>query len=1036
MTDRRRTGHLQVGRTKTGRMRIGLGLLVAIAGSSIAMGGDTLSQANWESIQPEGVQSFDSVNFPIQAIVGELAFQARAGWIWKEGNTHRIVLNREVDVTIADHHFIANAANVWLRKISVDTQAGTTRYQIYAIFEDLRSADGTVTMKAKQMPVRGVIDVPGGVKMTLDAKFDGQPNPKTDAGKFVERTNGIYRQRVFGGGNSNQAAQVAPRKWSVPGSTTTRVATENQEQPASPAGDVNSSAQAWKEPEQVSGPIFHPSGVFSMSIGGRVVIDGASSGDGAIITADGGVVIQYQDPTNKTWIDFKSERMVMYTTGSQTSADVSRMNADQIEGVYLEGGVFAGDDQWSMRSPRMYLDVVNNRALMLDSVFWTTDQKTAMPLYLRAQSIRQTAQNEFVASKAKISNTAFFEPDLTIGVSDIRVKLATDPTSEPGQNRTVSVEGKHVTLNAGSVPVLWLPGFKGDPSSFPLRQITITDSNRSGLAIKSRWNAISLLQIVAPPGIEVDLNLDYYAERGVGIGVESKWDTLEHKGGLFSYLLANDEGTDITPSGRRIRRDGETRGVFQFSDIWKFANDWTLITQANYASDEVFIPALLLNRSRRAQEFTNRLQFERQTDQSAFSLELSSPANDFIVPEHQLQSPGYSVSKVPEARFISLAHDLLPDIEPGLLSYSFEARAGVLRLAFSEVAASAYGLTTNSLADDAFGTLASESLGDKFRALGLDESAVTRLDTRHELRARFDVGPIRVNPFIVGRVTAYDDSFDAFSPAQREEIRYFGAGGVTLSTTISKVDNDAESRFFDVHRLRHIIEPSITIWGGDSNFENADVPIFDEDVEGLIEGTAFRAALDQTWQTKRGGIGRWRDVDVLKLRTEYVWTSEDAGQSPIPQYYYSRPELSNPGEYIGTSMIWKPTEVLGIAGEIVYDLDLNRTARASIGAIIEHRPGLSTTIAYREVQPLDATFASFSARYRLTDKYAINTRLNYNFDQGDFQTFSAQVLRRFQIGSLGATIRYNNIRNETSFGFVFRPSGSAGDLRNDPAWGG
>ncbi len=320
--------------------------------------------------------------------------------------------------------------------------------------------------------------------------------------------------------------------------------------------------------------------------------------------------------------------------------------------------------------------------------------------------------------------------------------------------------------------------------------------------------------------------------------------------------------------------------------------------------------------------------------------------------------------------------------------------------------------------------------------MGLDESAVTRLDTRHELRAKFDLGPIRVVPFAVGRVTAYDDSFDLFSPGQDEDIRYWGGGGVTLSTTVSKVNNNAESRLFDVHRMRHIIEPSITIWGGDSNFEPTDVPIFDDDVEGLIEGTAFRAALDQTWQTKRGGVGRWRDVDVLKVRTEYVWTSEDVGSSPIPEFFSSRPELSNPGEYLGTSMIWKPTEVLAFAGEILYDLDLDRTAKASIGAIVEHRPGFTTSVEYREVQPLDATFASFAASYRLTDKYAIRTDLNYNFDVDDFQTFNAQVLRRFQIGTLGATIQYNNIRNETSFGFVFRPGGSRGDLAIDPSWGG
>ena len=1017
-----------------GRRQLGIRVIGALAGSIIAIGASA-GEAEHAAVpsvnqsQPSADRSFDTVNFPIEAVAGQIKLGSRAGWIWKEGQTHRIVLDHDVDVILGEHQFLAAHGNLWLRKLSFDSATNTTRYQVYAIFEDIRSADGTITIKAKQLPVRGVIEISEPISMKLDARFDGAPESKSDIGEFVERTNAVFAQRVLGvSGTQTEQTTAKALPWSSP------MAQVAQLPDTTPTTDAGGQGDTLADPR---GPIFHPNGVFSIAIGGRIVIDGATSGNGSTITADGGVTIQYQDPANKKWIDFKAERVVIFTAGESPITGVTRLGANQIEGIYLEGGVFAGDDQWSMRSPRMFLDVVNNKALMLDAVFWTTDQKTAMPLYVRAQSIRQTAQHEFTASKAKISNTAFFEPDLTIGVSDIKVTLNQSPDASSGNTSpAVNVEGKHVTLNAGNVPVLWLPGFKGDPSSFPLRQVTFTDSNRSGLAMKSRWNAISLLKIDAPPGIEVDLDLDYYAERGVGIGVQGDWNTREHRGGLFSYLLFADDGTDVVASGKQISRDGETRGIFALNDIWEFTDAWTLVTELSYISDEAFVGALFDRTPRETEDFRNRLQLERRSDDSYFAIEISSTVNDFIVPEHKLQSPGYSVNKLPEVRFVSFAKDLFPDYEPGLLTYSFEARAGVLRLAFSEVAASAYGFTNDSLADDAFGTLASESLGDKFRAMGLDESAVTRLDTRHELRARFDLGPIRVVPFAVGRVTAYDDSFDLFSPGQDEDIRYWGGGGVTLSTTVSKVNSNAESRLFDVHRMRHIIEPSITIWGGDSNFEPTDVPIFDDDVEGLIEGTAFRAALDQTWQTKRGGVGRWRDVDVLKVRTEYVWTSEDVGSSPIPEFFSSRPELSNPGEYLGTSMIWKPTEVLAFAGEILYDLDLDRTAKASIGAIVEHRPGFTTSVEYREVQPLDATFASFAASYRLTDKYAIRTDLNYNFDVDDFQTFNAQVLRRFQIGTLGATIQYNNIRNETSFGFVFRPGGSRGDLAIDPSWGG
>jgi LPS transport system D len=1024
--------------------QLGIGLIGAIAGSCFGAGTfvgatDHIYQSPMKLSLPaqpeqERALSFDEINFPIEAISGSILLKARGGWVWQEGETHRIVLDRDVDVTLAQHRFLAASANLWIRKLGSDTERGTTQYQIYAVFEDMRSQDGTITMKAKQLPVRGVIEVTTPISLELGARFDERPRAKTAAFAVAQRTEAIYAQRVLGGSMPEIQPEPA-RPWS---SAIAGNDTENGEPNTSPTGGGGLSASM----EPSAGPIFQSSGVFSVAIGGRIVIDGASAGTGSTITADGGVTIQYQDPANRQWIDFKAERVVIYTAGDEQISGVSRLETNQIEGIYLEGGVYAGDDQWAVRAPRMYLDVVNNKAFMIDAVFWTTDQKTSMPLYVRAQSVRQIAKDEFTARKAKISNSAFFEPDLTIGISDIKVTLKDVPATSSGAGdgvdtqTEVAIEGRHVTLNAGPVPILWLPGFKGDPSSFPLRQITVEDTNRSGTAIKTRWNLLSLLKIDGLPGVKVDFNLDYYADRGLGVGVEGTWATAEHRGGLFSYLLVNDNGTDITPSGKRLTRDGENRGMFAFNDVWRLTKAWTVVTELSYISDEAFVPALFRRLGNTTEDYRNRLQLERQGDNNYFAFEVRSPMNDFIVPEHLLQSPGYQVSKVPEARFVALAKDLLPEYKPGLLTYSFEARAGILRLNFSEVSAREYGFTNDTLAGDAFGTTAGASLGDKFRAMGLDESSITRLDTRHELRARFDLGPIRVVPFAVGRVTTYDNSFSVFSPSQTDDVRYWGGGGVTLSTTISKINNDAESRFFDVHRLRHIIEPSVTIWGADSSFDPADVPIFDDDVEGLLVGTSLRAAVDQTWQTKRGGIGRWRDVDLLKVRSEYVTTSKRAGRSPIPQYFSTRPELSNPGEFFATSMIWQPTEVLALAGEVVYDLDTDSTARASIGAIIQHRPGFTTSVEYREVQPLDATFASITARYRLTDKYAMSTGLNYNFDLNNFQNFNAQILRRFQIGSLGATISYDNIRGQTSFGFVFRPAGSRRDLPVDSSWGG
>lgn len=978
----------------------------------------------------ETSDAFGGVRFPIQAAEGSIDLAGRAAWLWREGTTHRIVLDTDVRVVLGGDEFHAQSASLWLEPLGGD------EYQVFGVFRGVRADAGAIDIRAETLPVRGVVRVTSPLRVRVDARFDGPPprrGPSEAAAAFHEEARVVFAARVLGETPEGTPAivreGVAPRPGEAvrPGET---AAVVREDGPPGPQ------------------PVFRPSGVFSFYVGDRIVIEGGgdeqtSGGAGpATITATGGVVVQYQEPATGRSLEMKAERAVIFLKEGPLDRTLARLDAGQIEGIYLEGGVMGGDERWTVRSPRAYLDVERGRALMLDAVFWTTDDRTGMPVYVRAQAVRQESDRVFSAERARLANSPFFEPDFFIGIRDLEVRLEDQPRSpdapvaegDPLDDQRVKVKAKGVTLNTLGVPVLWLPGFAGDPDDFPLRQVRISDSNRNGTAIETEWDLAALLS-KDWPGVDIGLLLDYYFDRGAAVGLDGDWDRDAHRGGIFAYLLPDDTGRDRLATGTRIDRDGETRGIFVGQDLWRFRENWTLVSELSYISDEAFVPAFFQDLGKETEDFRNRLILERGGEQTNFALEVSAAQGDFIAAEHLLQSPGYRVERQPEARFVYGMRDVFEETLPGVLAYGFEARAGSLRMKFSDVAAEEYGFTTNSLADDAFGTLPGESIGDVLRASGLDEDAVTRLDTRHELVATLSFGALRVTPFVVGRITAYDTDFEDFSPDESDETRLWGAGGVTFSTVLQKIDNDAESRLLDVHRVRHIIEPSLTVWGADTNVDREDLPVYDDDVENIASGGMLRAAVDQTWQTKRGGVGRWRDADVLKLRTEYVWSDNEAGQSAIPRWYSARPELSNPGEYLGASLIWRPTEVLAIAGETVYDLDEDHFARSSGGFLIEHRPGFQTSFEMRRIEALDATYGAAGARYRLTEKYAINTSLTYNFDLDDFQDFTALLQRRFQVGTLGVSFNYDNIRDETSIGIVFRPGGSGG-LSIDPTFGG
>ncbi|HHN78842.1 MAG TPA: hypothetical protein ENK11_09270 [Phycisphaerales bacterium] len=513
----------------------------------------------------------------------------------------------------------------------------------------------------------------------------------------------------------------------------------------------------------------------------------------------------------------------------------------------------------------------------------------------------------------------------------------------------------------------------------------------------------------------------------MGLGTRLDWNTPTMNGGLFASMLPEDTGTDVLRNGVKVARDGEFRGIAAFKHRWNFRPDWTLWLNGFTASDESVMPALFRRMGENSEEFTNRAYFRRLKGNSFLTLEAKAAATDFVPNDNTAQAPGYMVDKLPEISVGRIGDDLLDRWAPGWLTHTWSATLSRVHFRLPEITPRDLGLNRSSRSQRGFGLEPDVTIGDGFRAAGLDESFVTRLDTRQELSTTFDVGPVHVNPFIVGRATAYDSRFENFSPDESDRLRLWGSAGVNLTTSIYRIDDSVSSRVFDLNRMRHIIEPGVTIWHAGSTIDEADLPVFDDDVESLAQGTGIRAGINQTWQTKRGAPGRWRTVDVFTLDAEYVWFSDDANRStPIGRFFSSRPELSAPDEFVRVAGTWQVTEVLGLAGETIWDADTQREDRNSMGMILRHSEDLSTRFELRRLDAQDDTFGSGSLRGSFGDKYLYSVVGTYNFRVDDFQSFTFSLLRRFPNGLLGGRVTYNNISGETTLGIYIRPNGLPG----------
>jgi len=298
---------------------------------------------------------------------------------------------------------------------------------------------------------------------------------------------------------------------------------------------------------------------------------------------------------------------------------------------------------------------------------------------------------------------------------------------------------------------------------------------------------------------------------------------------------------------------------------------------------------------------------------------------------------------------------------------------------------------------------------------GYNEDFVGRFDTRHEFSIVQQAGIFNIVPFIVGRLTMYTDDFEDFSSESDAKRVHIGAG-VRVHTQFQHVDNDAESRVFGIHRLRHIIEPSVTLWYGESDVDQGDLPTFDEEVESIASGGAMRAGVRNTWQTKRGGPGRWRSVDVFTLDTDVILSTSDVdGESPVVQFFDYRPEYSQLGDAFRTAGIWQVSDAVSLAGEAVYDLNEDGISRGAIGVEIDHSPRLRSYVEYRFIEASESELLAVNWDYELTKTYRINLRPEWDFREDEFRAVRFGVDRRFPDFVLRVAVRFDQIRDDTTF---------------------
>ena len=581
---------------------------------------------------------------------------------------------------------------------------------------------------------------------------------------------------------------------------------------------------------------------------------------------------------------------------------VTLLGSTPAEAIYLEGDIVLAQGPNVIRASRLYYDLFHERALILDAVISTQIPPLNIPVYLRAAEIRQLSTRQFSAEHAVLTTSEFHTPHYHVGARRIEMINRT-PTKPSGQRRTPSAGTfriRHATINVGNTPVFYWPFAAGsiDTGATSIRSLRLGYSDDFGAEFESRWRLFSVLGLETPDGVDGSLNLDLYTERGPAAGVNVEYKRDRSFGEIKSYLLT-DSGEDNLGRERETKGYSGARGRFLVRHRQYLEDDWQLSLELSYISDRGFLEEFFEKEFDNGKKQETLLYLKKQRDNWALTALLQSRILDWTTQTESL--PDFSF------------HYIGPVTARAIPLYS-ENRLGVVRYRPGD-----------------------QSFRQFLRNGDRDSSGTTvRFDTRQEVEHVLDLGPLRIVPFVSGRLSAWEDTL-----IEDEHLRTFGTYGLRGSMYLWKVYPDASSEMFDIHGLRHIIKADFTAWASHTNVDSRELFPFTPTVENIDEIDGFSVGVRQRFQTKRGrGKGR-RNVDVLTLDTE-IGVFNDATSVRFTNGYFSptRPENSVARNYVDQSIIWRINDRTALISEANYDINDGVVGLGNEGGAIvdSHRP--------------------------------------------------------------------------------------------------
>ncbi len=726
----------------------------------------------------------------------------------------------------------------------------------------------------------------------------------------------------------------------------------------------------------------------------------------------GQVRVMYVGRDPQRTVSLQAENAVIFLAeGGRAPAGV--VGAEHVSGVYLEANVVATDGRMTVRSPRVFYDVQRNRAMLLDAVMYSYESSIKLPLYVRAEKLKQFSRTNWEAQNALVTTSDFAQPHLAIGASKLTVS---HERSRRGVRRDI-VSADHITLESEGFPFFYLPTLSGNVRDFPIVDFKAGYSNDKGPIVGVTFDTFTLLGERKPDGVDSTFSVGWEGEHGPAFSARYTYLQQAMQGKAEAFLLAWDNGEDEVGGRDPVEFDGEVRGFVRWLHRQVLPDGWEAQVQLSYISDETLLEEFFRDRADLDREWESSLYVKKQEDQWAAGFLTKWNTHGFTAQTTLLQTPGYTVDKAGELSFHAVGISLFEN----RLSYYTENRVSYLRIRVGGDKPADRGFR-DSQSQELFGIPANRSFKDAFEAMGVPTDFRGRFDSRHEVQAPLQYESLHLTPYVSGRVTAYTDDYSGFA-GEDEQFRLLGTAGVRWNTTLHQTFSQVDVQALDVHGLRHIVEPHGNVFIVGSTIEPEAIPVYDPDVEQLSEGFGFMMGVRNTLQTRRGGPGQWRTVDWLMVNLEYVYRAGDADvNTPLPRYIDSRPEFSRGGEHAYLEVRWQTTDALALSGEGAYSFETDQMAYWRLGTALRLTGQMNAYVDYSEVETLDSRLLSYGLDYQMTRKYRFAVQHTLDLGRSESRNIRGKLARRMPDWELAFVAEYDEIEDSATFFVQFTPS--------------